>query len=241
MAHFCDRCRQLHSGEPGRCPHCAAANGTVRNGTREGNGEVPSHESDAEIDLASPVAHAHPEFSGPPSGASFASWTDKIPAGDEDRGRHAPHGPGSRPRILSGPSEAEEASADGEIDLDVPPSPADGPPSGASFTSWTALVRPRDESIDDAPASPQSKPRNRLTPRLPPPRADDIPDALTARALMSVSPEPSPPLPRPPRSRWLAAVIVGLLLGILAYAALWWFNAEPGPSERPSASARDMR
>jgi len=226
MPRYCDICRQAYAHDEEQCPHCAAAsNGVYRNGShREANGAAtrpmestavpsPGHGSDPEIDLGKPATQAQAEAAGPPSGASFTSWTSLLP-GNSDPKTAAHHGVGRQNAM----PDSSLPPADAEIDLGSPvatPNPNDGPPSGASFTSWTALLE------SQTPKPGETPPINRLP-------MNDLP-VLTARGLMGVSPvtaEPPPPTLLE-RYGWLLAVGIGLAVGLAICFVAWSVGQEP--------------
>jgi hypothetical protein len=119
-------------------------------------------------------------------------------------------GPRSSARLLLGQSEPSNDTGDADIDLGSPSLSAKGadagPPSGASFISWTALINARkdfddDRSADSAPASPGPGP--------------------SARSLLDASrpneAQPAPTVGARPSSIWfyVGAVMIGVVLAIL--------------------------
>src|SRR5262245_58421172 len=87
MDQTCDRCGQSFPGDTGRCPRCTALNGSAaERGQRTPEAVVVRPEvgaaslpdgSDAQIDLGRPVTELQAP-TGPPSGASFVSWTSLL-------------------------------------------------------------------------------------------------------------------------------------------------------------------
>jgi len=96
-------------------------------------GEAPKEQSGAEIDLGSPLLGGRAGDAGPPSGASFVSWSSLIDDRkdfDDDRPTRfaAAPGPGPSARALLGNTAAAEAAKSA-----TKLSPAH---SSARFTIW---------------------------------------------------------------------------------------------------------
>jgi hypothetical protein len=108
---------------------------------------------------------------------------------------------------------ALSTAPDAHIDLGSPvtsdPGP-NGPPSGGSFISWTALLRRRNKGVDVASA-PSRLPRFAIPPAAG--QATAPPQAQQDRM--------------PARNARLFALFVGFLLGCAFCLALWSVGAEP--------------
>lgn len=191
MAKYCDRCGQSWDEGDDGC-RCGA-------GRPSRNGKHAAGGSDREIDLGSPITAPTTEPTGPPSGASFVSWAAHLRRkGRLPRDRRMP-------RLV--PMAGDELG-EVTIDLDQTPRPGDGPPSGASFTSWSALL-PRASQSKSAPA-------------------------LTARRLIEPpAPAPSPAPPLVDRS-WLAGAVLGAALGFVVCFLLWLAGVRPPEAWRGS-------
>lgn len=145
MSRWCERCRQVCEDTDGLCPRCGTQAVTTASAdvTPAPVGQLQLNcpgKSDSEIDLGAPVAPAD-GLSGPPSGASFVSWGALLkpqPFAPTEDVPPVVMGSMSSARILLDQSAtgAEEA-----VDLGSHAgSTSSGPPSGASFVSWGALV-----------------------------------------------------------------------------------------------------
>jgi hypothetical protein len=227
MARYCDVCGQSYAVAYESCPFCdlpARAGRHRPPDPGETRDQTPLPTSlrqadaapapcDAEIDLGSPV-HAAQESLGPPSGASFVSWTAHLPGGAPPPAE----GPLSSARLLLNPTSPPEsgdvpANPEAEIDLGSPvrtgPREDDGPPSGASFVAWSALL----------PARPTPAP----TAEAAAPRALDFP--ATDRSTGDTT-------ATPPRGSWTTGLVVGILAGMIVCIGLWLIGFEPPPNWR---------
>jgi hypothetical protein len=243
MAKYCDACRQSYPDDHERCPHCSGhgTHGGAANGVLKDARQVPEEApcvSDPEIDLDNPGASPPSPAAGPPSGASFVSWTELLPT----KKGLAP--PGDTPiqfdppsRNTLGPPSEKSEPAEGEIDLDQPtqaPRPADGPPSGASFVSWTSLLRNReahqreDRPVEFSSPAPQVRVLN-----FPAGAAPDGGAIRTARGLMDMPPDAAPGVPV--RWAWIGGILIGFLVALALCFALWAAGFELPPFGRAPA------
>jgi hypothetical protein len=215
MAQFCTRCRQSYADQLPGCPRCqpqAAVNGkltgqaldatplpsALRTSAPSVSTEAPS---DAQIDLGKPVTGSNASDDGPPSGASFVSWSALAKGGPARQGaRLLQAQDASTPKGGSGDDDAQ-------VDLGGPvggPRDKDDPPSGASFVSWSALLRNR-RDLEDEKAPAKSPPT-----------------ASSARSMLEGPRIPAPPAPR--RPGWIGAVLFGIALALALCLALWLFG-----------------
>ncbi len=234
MAQYCDRCRQPFADGLSSCPRCqarTAANGTASShpGHALDSTPLPSllrsaaptaaqpAPSDAQIDLGKPAMNAAPGNDGPPSGASFASWSALVPKRKAEAEKEpGPARQGARVMVNqagdAGNTPRKDAPADdAEIDLGGPVGQArdkDDPPSGASFVSWSDLLKKRRDLENEAP---------------PPPPGPQPPQTVGSARSMLEGPRPAPaPAPAPvPRPGWVGGVVFGIALALALCLALW--------------------
>lgn len=163
MAKYCNVCHQSYAVEYGSCPFC----------------EVPTR-----LDGSRPRLPASTDDSTPlPLGAGLTALpTSRPPSRELDKNNPmragrigaseprenrapAPIGPRSSAKMLldqAGPHDRSEVVSDendASIDLGSPtrdPGTPEGPPSGASFVSWTALINER-KDFDDEPVTPSAR------------------------------------------------------------------------------------
>jgi hypothetical protein len=109
------------------------------------------------------------------------------------------------------------ADDDAQVDLGGPvggPRDKDDPPSGASFVSWSALVRNRRNLEDELTAGPSAAaPLAEAPPSQP---------ATSARSMLEDRGSvPPPPVPRP---GWAGAILFGVALALALCLVLWLFG-----------------
>jgi hypothetical protein len=134
MPQYCEYCRTRFDNT-GCCPRChSTATGVDTVSGQRNRASVPQPRSDSEIDLGAAVRGP---FDGPPSGASFVSWSAPAsakPTTNEER--PAVKGVTSRANIL-----LDQVGDDGSVNLGALTNDSkSGPPSGASFVSWSAAL-----------------------------------------------------------------------------------------------------
>ncbi|MBY0522845.1 MAG: hypothetical protein K2R98_05585 [Gemmataceae bacterium] len=249
MSRYCSVCRQAFADELVSCPRCQALGTVNGNGKVPAPDATPvpflqrrmapagaqPAENDAEIDLGSPV-HGRTEDGGPPSGASFVCWSSYLagkndgPPSDSDSPIHI--GTPSQAQLLLGsaknsagaPGPTQSKADDAEIDLGGPVQSGtgdDGPPSGASFVSWEALLRSRKDFDNDASGASASDPA------ISPP-GGSARLMLEGRAPVPTVPRVAAPIATVARSRsWFSIVILGVGLGFVVCMGLWLAGFEP--------------
>ncbi|MBL8798062.1 MAG: hypothetical protein JNM56_29465 [Planctomycetia bacterium] len=278
MEQYCTHCDRSFAGNSLTCPQCGGAfvqraNGDSRNGHKTDATPLPgplqTHataergaHSEHEIDLGSPVSAGQPGTGGPPSGASFVSWSAMLerktqgqpsnsgaePAVEfgtptsaqvqSDQGRLLPSAPEPDSRANAAPQASlPDEGHEAEIDLGKPVTEAtgdSGPLSGASGVGWAALLRARKKYED--PNNPTLDYHN--------PEPGGTPQGTGPQLASVEPPRESPVAPdRPPASAapsgWHSpSLALGFLLGIALCGALWWLGVEPPQAwrlARPSA------
>lgn len=209
MAKYCDICRQSYSVEYHSCPFCEAPALVEQSRPHK---PVP-------FDEPTPLP-AQAALSKVPGLRTVTVGSVETPveiSEHRENGEPQPVGPRSSAKMLlgqagpqcnGGPSDARKPEAkmersDTDIDLGSPTlgsKPAnEGPPSGASFVSWTALIGERKNFDDDRPADGNPPPSH----------------GQSARELLGTKSATTPTSGRFPIWFYVAAVPLGIILAVL--------------------------